>query len=330
MNMARIVVGAATPHAPQLRLPIEGWYALQEKDQTDRRIDYAGLVSRAKPDMDAELSDERMRGRWDAIQDGIKQVADVLAQANPDVLVVIGDDQHEQFRDDLMPMFCVYRGDSVEVVRRKHGASGSGLWTAARLAEIEREAAERYRVAGDHPCEPALAEQLIDQLRNDGFDIAASKQLKPEIGLGHAFTYMYERVTPDRDIPMVPVMINTFFPPNQPTPARCYALGQALRRAIESWDSEKRVALIASGGLSHTILDEEIDRMTVDAVMEKDAEALRTLPRERLNLGTSEIRNWIAAAGALEPMTPHLIGDYIPAYRSPAGTGCGVAFTYWD
>src|SRR4051812_3776962 len=152
--MARIVIGAATPHAPQLRLPIEGWYALQEKDQTDRRIDYAALVKRAKPAMDEELSDERMRARWGAIQDGIKKLADVLAQAKPDIMVVIGDDQHEQFRDDLMPMFCVYRGESVQVVRRTHGAAGSGLWNAARLAEIENEAAERMNVAGDHPCEP--------------------------------------------------------------------------------------------------------------------------------------------------------------------------------
>ena len=108
------------------------------------------------------------------------------------------------------------------------------------------------------------------------------------------------------------------------------ALGQALRRAVDSWDSDKTVAIVASGGLSHTIMDEGIDRMTLDAVMEKDAEALWTLPHERLNLGTSEIRNWIAVAGAMEPETPHQIGEYIPAYRSPAGAGCGIAFTYWQ
>jgi hypothetical protein len=129
---------------------------------------------------------------------------------------------------------------------------------------------------------------------------------------------------------MVPFMINTFFPPNQPTPRRCYAVGQALRRAIEAWDRDVTVGIVASGGLSHTIIDEEIDRMTVDAILEKDAAALTSLPRERLNLGTSEIRNWITVAGAMEPMTPQLIGDYIPAYRSPAGTGCGMAFAYWD
>jgi hypothetical protein len=58
---------------------------------------------------------------------------------------------------------------------------------------------------------------------------------------------------------MVPVMVNTYYPPNQPTPKRCYAFGQAVRKAIESWDSNKRVALMASGGLSHVVIDEEID-----------------------------------------------------------------------
>jgi aromatic ring-opening dioxygenase catalytic subunit (LigB family) len=124
--------------------------------------------------------------------------------------------------------------------------------------------------------------------------------------------------------------VNTFFPPNQPTPRRCYALGQALRRAIESWESDETVAVIASGGLSHTIIDEEIDHATIDGVLEKDASALSSLPMDRLNLGTSEIRNWVIVAAAMEPEHVTFIGDYIPAYRTPAGTGCGMAFAYWQ
>jgi Catalytic LigB subunit of aromatic ring-opening dioxygenase len=329
--MAQIVVGVATPHAPQVRLPIEGWYALREKDETDRRIDYAGLLSRAKPDMDQELADSRLRERCAAIASYRDQLAQVLAAAKPDVLVVVGDDQHEQFHEDLMPMFCVYRGESVEVARRTHGVrAGSQTWNAAKLDEIQEAVADQLNVYGEHACAPALAEHLIDSLRNDGFDIAASNHMNPAVGLGHAFTFMYEFMLPSGDIPMVPVMVNTFFPPNQPTPARCYALGEALRRSIDAWDSDQRVAVVASGGLSHTIVDEEIDRATLDGVLEKDAQALRNLPRERLNLGTSEIRNWIALAGAMEPNDVHLIGDYVPAYRSPAGTGCGFAFAYWD
>jgi len=329
--MANIVLGLATPHAPQLRLPLEGWYALREQDESDRRINYAELLRKAKPDMDRELADDRLAERYHACQQNLGALRNVLAQAAPDVIVVVGDDQHEQFKDDNMPMFSVYYGDSLEVSGGSHGRDGGASnWNASRLATLQREVFEGKGVAGQHPAEPELAKHLINDLRNGDFDIGCSNQLKPEIGLGHAFVFYYEFLRGDGDIPMVPVMVNTFFPPNQPTPRRCYALGQALRRAIESWDSDKSVAVIASGGLSHTIIDEEIDHATLDGILEKDAGALRSLPRERLNLGTSEIRNWVTLAGAMEPLAPQLIGDYIPAYRSPAGTGCGMAFAYWE
>ena len=78
---------------------------------------------------------------------------------------------------------------------------------------------------------------------------------------------------------MVPVMVNTYYPPNQPTPKRCYAFGQAVRKAVESWNSDKRVALIASGGLSHVVIDEEIDAMVIDGLKNKKPEVLFQLPR---------------------------------------------------
>jgi hypothetical protein len=330
--MAKIVLGLATPHAPQLRLPIEGWYALREKDETDRRINYAELLTKAKPDMHQELDDERLRERYAACQENLGALRKVLAEANPDVVVVVGDDQHEQFREDNMPMFSVFYGDTLEVSHRSHGREGgSPTWNASRLAQLQRHVFEERNVAGEHPAESALAGHLIDELRNADFDIGCSNRLKPEIGLGHAFVFYYEFLQDsDADRSVVPVMVNTFFPPNQPTPRRCYALGRSLRRAIDSWESDKSVAIIASGGLSHTIVDEEIDHATIDAIIEKDAGALSSLPMDRLLLGTSEIRNWITVAATMEDREVTFIGDYIPAYRTLAGTGCGMAFAYWN
>ncbi len=330
--MAQIVLGIATPHAPQVKLPVEGWRALRQKDETDRRIDFAALTRKVKSNIEDELTTELMQQRYDAIQKHLDVLVDRLAQAKPDVLVVIGDDQHEQFLENNMPMFSVYYGDTLELVTKRSDASRahSRTWNAPELDKIEEAIAAANPIDPIHPAQPALAHHLIDSFRDDDFDVACSNKLNPDVGLGHAFSFVYERMLPNGDIPMVPVMVNTFFPPNQPTPRRCYALGQALRRAIESWDDDVRVAVIASGGLSHTIIDEGIDRATIDAIYEKDAEALRTLPRERLNLGTSEIRNWISAAGAFEPMEVTFVGDYMPCYRSPAGTGCGMAFAYWE
>jgi aromatic ring-opening dioxygenase catalytic subunit (LigB family) len=66
---------------------------------------------------------------------------------------------------------------------------------------------------------------------------------------------------------------------NQPTPKRCYVLGQALHQAVESWPSDKRVAVIASGGLSHFVIDEELDHQIITAMQNSDAAALTTIPR---------------------------------------------------
>jgi 3-O-methylgallate 3,4-dioxygenase len=123
--------------------------------------------------------------------------------------------------------------------------------------------------------------------------------------------------------------VNTYYPPNQPTPKRCYELGRAVRRAVESWDSSKRVAVLASGGLSHVVIDEELDRITIDALREKNFPALWRLPREKLRGGTSEILNWVALAGVTEPMELRYL-EYVTTYRSPAATGCGMGFAYWQ
>lgn len=163
----------------------------------------------------------------------------------------------------------------------------------------------------------------------DGFDVACSNELKAEVGLGHAFAFLYRHIRPEGDIPVVPVMVNTFFPPNQPTPRRCYALGQALRAAIDAWPSDKRVAIMASGGLSHVIIDEELDQVTIDAMRKKDAPTLCSLPVDKLTRGTSEIRNWVTLAGAMGPERMSLV-EYQPCYRSPAGTGCAMAFAVWN
>lgn len=90
----------------------------------------------------------------------------------------------------------------------------------------------------------------------------------------------------------------------------------------------RQSGLFGTGGLSHVVIDEEIDQMLIQGILNKDGETLSNLPIERLNLGTSEIRNWVVAAGALEHLDMKLI-NYVPCYRSEAGTGCAMAFAIW-
>jgi 3-O-methylgallate 3,4-dioxygenase len=174
----------------------------------------------------------------------------------------------------------------------------------------------------------ALGLHLIESLMDRGFDISHSKRLSKEHGEGHAFGFVHRRLMTDRIVPIVPVALNTYFPPNQPRPRRCYELGRAIREAVRSAKGAERIGILASGGLSHFTIDEELDRLVMNACRRGDGEALSSIPMNKLSSGSSEIRNWITVAGA----SAHLKNDwqeYIPCYRSAAGTGCGMGFAVW-
>jgi hypothetical protein len=324
--MAEIVLGLGASHGPPVTMPASQWPMLMEKDQVDKRMDYAALVKTAKPTIHEEITPERMQERFDTAQRSLGRLQAVLEEAAPDIILVVGDDQNEQFSPDHMPAFCIYRGETMEIVKRQRsgGQWGNMAWLGYSSQGVP-ETPRPYEAA------PGLADHLIRYLVDEDFDMSACAQFKPEVGMGHAYSFLYRTILPEGDIPVLPLMVNTMYAPNTPTPKRCYELGQALRRGIEAWDSNKKVAVMASGGLSHVILDEELDRTVVDALAEKDADTLRALPRERLDraAGTTEIRNWIVLAGAMEGLSMTL-ASYEPCYRSPAATGVGMAFAYWD
>ncbi len=320
--MANIVLGLGTSHSPQLSIPWTEWSLLREKDETDPRLDYQALLKSAKqrkPDLERDLTEEKWRERYDACQKAIARLGELLRQAKPDLVVIFGDDQHEQFHDDNMPTFAIYHGKSLPVV--KHSGRNPAAWKDAEERGWAETAAE-YHNGWE------LAEHLVAKLTVDEFDVTRCNRLRSEIGVGHAFSFLYRRLWPGGTVPMLPIMVNTYYPPNQPTPKRCYALGQAIRRGVESWKQDARVVLIASGGLSHVIIDEELDQITIQGLIRKDRDKLFSLPRPKLKGGTSEILNWVALAGAMETQQMELI-DYVTTYRSPAGTGCGMAFAQW-
>ena len=102
----------------------------------------------------------------------------------------------------------------------------------------------------DYPVHADLAMHLIERLMDDGFDIAGSQRLPEGEGEGHAIAYVHRRVMDaTKPVPVVPVFLNTYFPPNQPRPRRCYEFGQAVRKAVESFPGNLRVGVLASGGL---------------------------------------------------------------------------------
>jgi len=333
--MAKIVMGIGTAHSPQLQLSPAEWELRAEADRRNPEHWYRGraynyeelLEVRGADTFTHEITDEKKVARHEACQRAIAHLAETLDRVSPDVCVIVGDDQHESFHDDNMPAMSIYWGATVDDGPPKldDRMRQLGLYTTP----LGNPPAERTT----HPTHAALGRHIIESVVDEGFDVAHTNHLpegRHDHQIGHAFNYVYRRLMNNEVIPNVPIFLNTYYPPNQPTVKRCYQFGRALRRAIEAWDSDARVAVIASGGLSHFVIEEDLDNHIIDGLREKSEEKLTGLPNNRFNSGTSEIRNWIVLGGAMadDGLEMNLV-DYVPCYRSPAGTGFGGTFAEW-
>src|SRR5690606_31638930 len=110
---------------------------------------------------------------------------------------------------------------------------------------------------------------------------------------------------------------------------RCYEIGRRLRAAIEAYPADLKVAVVASGGLSHFVVEEDFDLNFIRMLKEKDEQGLRAIPPEALRSGTSETLNWVLAAGAVD-FLPLRDVEYYALHRTEAGTGVGAAFCVWQ
>jgi hypothetical protein len=209
-----------------------------------------------------------------------------------------------------------YGAELVSCTRTRRGRYGAriqgGLEDVNQGYGMERQ----RRWPGHEP----LARHLLATLIECHFDVSAvSGVTDPERGeIGHAFGVVETQLMPAPALPLVPVFVNTYWPPNQLAPARCYEVGRALREAIDSYPENLRVALVASGGLSHFVTDEELDRRTLEALRAGEGEALCGLPAHRPNSGNSEVRNWIVVAGACRGVRLAW-DDYIPGVPHAGG-----------
>jgi 3-O-methylgallate 3,4-dioxygenase len=326
--MAKIVLGVGTSHTPMLNAPVGDWARFIERDRgrphltrEGRPVTYEELEKLAPAGVADQLTPQVFADKHQRALAEVERLGAVVRNARLDTLIVVGDDQKELYGDDNMPAMLLYRGGSIRnVPLREHPGPDWARAASARYFEKDR--------PRDYPCDAKLAAHLIGQLMED-FDLSTADSLAEGYGEGHAFGFVHNRLLSGHDIPVVPVFLNTYYPPNQPTPSRCYQLGQAIRAAVESFPGDARIGVLASGGLSHFTVDEDLDGRVVRALKDKDAAALAALPREQLNSGSSEIRNWICMAGAVEQLALRHI-TYIPAYRTPAGTGTGLCFADWS
>ena len=331
--MADIVLGVGTSHTPQISSGWELWTDHAKRDQGSPLLGadgefhtFADLERADDEKLRAELAPAVWESKQARIEKGVTTLRERIAAARLDVLVVIGDDQKEIFDEEAVPSIGLFGGDELW----DYPPSGEHL---ERMSKFPGLAAAQWARHGDEPTphriHAGLTRHLAGELTAADFDLTMASIQRDKHTLGHAFTFPRYRLGLSAAVPIVPVFLNTYYQPNVPSPRRCYALGQAIADGIRSFGEDLRVGVLASGGLSHFVVLEDWDRKILDYMAADDGEALGAIPRRYFRSGTSEVLNWIAVAGALKgaPMT---VVDYVPGYRSMAGTGTGMGFVLWE
>ena len=229
-----------------------------------------------------------------------------LEAARPDALVVISPDHWVNFFIDNLPAICVGVGEVHD--------GPPEPWLQAFP----------HRTMAGHP---QLADHIVRTALARDFEPSVSYRLK----LDHGFCIPLWKMGLDPLPAIVPVILNDLEPP-LPSARRCYAWGAVLAEAIASFPGSTRVAVLATGGLSHSIgeptmgeIDEQFDRDCIGRFERGDPAALIAFLDERLpqtGNGAAEVRNWVAAHGAAGGRGFELIRyDPIPEVY----VGCGFA-----
>jgi len=268
--------------------------------------------------------------------EGYRKIRKEIDAFKPDLVLIWGDDQYENYKRECVPPFCVGIFDTVAC--HPYGA-GRGLfatdensWGAPPDAEL--------RIAGHRVAASRLYRALIDQ----GFDAAYSLAFSHPSGLAHSFNNTVLFLDHDRagfPYPVIPVHVNCYgnqllstaseamaeggevvtLPP--PTPRRCFELGAATARffAASPW----RVALIGSSSFSHGSLTTKHGRLFPDIPADRSrVEELSTgrwtswgdlSPAAIEDAGQHEILNWICLAGAMSALRRSCeVVDFVESY----------------
>jgi hypothetical protein len=311
--MGKVILGAASSHAFAVLDPAE-WDEARQNNRRGYERRYNVLPAES-PHVAGE-TDEVVARRYGNIRLALDSVRVRLAQAQPDALVMIADDQNENFTDTNLPQIAIYVGQR---------------FLAGRLEQDPLE----------HRSHPELAEAILRTCVEADVDMACIRKLPDDRLFAHAFGPVLRVIDPEAKIPVVPVFVNAIHMP-APSPSRCYFLGQLIGRAVEDCSGIERVALYGSGGLSHFTagypyahydgplgygeIDVDFDRWLIDRMRAGDGQALGKLSvKDLLDHGEIELRSWIAVLGALGQAKPQVLA-YEPFYRGIMGMGVAC----WD
>jgi len=337
------ILGIGLSHYPGPSVPAQHWPRMIERNVE---------VGRVKPDLFAAKDrwPEPMRAEWgndegvsaaerhrEKLLAGYTRLRAELDAFRPDLVVIWGDDQYENFRRDCIPAFCIGIFDSV--ISRPLTTCGIPFKTKENAWGLPPDT--EMRIRGHYDGAAGLCRSLLE----DGFDVAYAMEFKHPAGLAHSFnnTILYlDHQRRGFDYPIVPFHVNCYgnqllksaaramgeagsdaITPPAPSPARCFDIGRATARhfAASPW----RVALIASSSWSHGSLtakhgklypDLDADRARFDDLRNGGFASWGKLTQAAIEeSGQHEILNWICLAGAMSELGQKAeIVSYVETY----------------
>lgn len=271
---------------------------------------------------------EPMRGEWGddegvkahashrrRIFDAYRRVRDEIDAFAPDFILMWGDDQYENFREDVIPPFCILAYERLEFRPFVRLRARPNIW------------GEPSSKVFKHRAHPEAGRWLTSRLLEEDIDMAYAYRPLHEDGLGHAFANTLLYLDLDRrgfDVPVVPMTVNCYgrsviryrggfaehskdADPPSPSPRRCFEVGRATARVLK--ESPWRVVLMASSSWSHAFLTEknhwiypdlDADRALLRALRGSEYTAWRNVSLSQMEAaGQHEVLNWTCLAGAM-------------------------------
>jgi protocatechuate 4,5-dioxygenase, beta chain len=267
----------------------------------------AGVAASHVPAIGAAIDhDQTATDYWKPLFDGFTWTRQWITQQRPDVVILVYNDHATEFSLDLIPTFAIGCAESYQPADEGFGPLPVPP------------------VAGH----PELAWHLAQSLILDEFDMTILNKLDVDHGLTVPMSLMYGRPA-QWPVKVIPLLVNVVqYPP--PTGNRCWRLGEAIRRAVETFDADLNVQIWGTGGMSHQLqgpraglINTPFDRAYLDRLV-TDPHALRAIPHlEYLREAGSEgieMVMWLIMRGALGPEVKELHRHYhVPASNTAVG-----------
>ncbi len=243
---------------------------------------------------------------WKPLFSGYEPAREWISKAQPDVAIIVYNDHASAFSLELIPTFAL--GVAAEFYPADEGYGPRRVPT----------------VAGH----PELAWHLTESLILDGFDMTIVNRMEVDHGLTVPLSILYGQVD-EWPLPVIPLCVNVIqYPP--PTGQRCYQLGKAIRGAVDTFDTDLRVVILGTGGMSHQLqgeraglINREFDTHFLDGLT-ANPEQLAGIPhvdyiREAGSEGI-ELVMWMIMRGALQQQVREVYRHYhVPASNTAAG-----------